>query len=180
MSENTPPPFTGNQPPSQTSGLAIWSLVLGILSLCCFTVFSGIPGVICGHTALSRIKRSGGMLGGQGLAIAGLVTGYMGIALAIFIIPMLAAIAIPNFVKARQTAQQNICIHNLRQIDAAKNSWATEKGKQPNEIPTAEDLKPYIPGNLMPMCPAGGEYRINAVEEHATCSVPKHELQDPL
>jgi len=76
----TIPPHLENSTHPKTSALAIWSLVLGILSLVCFTIFTAIPGVICGHKALSRIKRSNGTLTGQGLAIAGLVTGYMGIA----------------------------------------------------------------------------------------------------
>src|ERR1022692_2591212 len=104
MSE-TIPPIGGNQPSPKTSALAIWSMVLGILSLVCFSIFAAIPGVICGHKALSRIKRSGGTLAGQGLAIAGLVTGYIGIVLSLIFIPMMFAIAIPNFVKARDTAQ---------------------------------------------------------------------------
>lgn len=79
MNETLPPPLDPTSQP-KTSGLAIWSLVLGILSLLCFTIFAGIPGVICGHKALSKIKRSSGALTGQGLAIAGLITGYLGIA----------------------------------------------------------------------------------------------------
>ena len=54
----TIPPSLGNEAQPKTSGLAIWSLVLGILSLACFTIFAAIPGVICGHKALSKIKRS--------------------------------------------------------------------------------------------------------------------------
>jgi hypothetical protein len=47
------------------------------------------------------------------------------------IIGLLAAIAIPNFVKARTTSQQNACINNLRLIDASKQQWALEQKKQP-------------------------------------------------
>src|SRR5271163_3470571 len=131
MNETIPPSLEGMSPP-KTSALAIWSLVLGILSLACFTIFAAIPGVICGHKALSKIKRSNGTLTGQGLAIAGLVTGYLGIASAILFIPLMMAIAIPNFVRARETAQMNMCINNLRQIDAAKNEWALENNKTTN------------------------------------------------
>ena len=45
------------------------------------------------------------------------------------IIGLLAAIAIPNFIKARATSQQNACINNLRQIDGAINEWALETGQ---------------------------------------------------
>lgn len=178
MSE-TIPPIGGNPPSPKTSALAIWSMVLGILSLVCFSIFAAIPGVICGHKALSRIKRSSGTLTGQGLAIAGLVTGYLGIALAIFVIPMMLAIAIPNFVKARETAQMNACINNLRQIDSAKNQWALENKKQSTDMPSEDDLAPYLKaiGGQMPKCPAGGDYKINAVGEQPACSIPKHKLR---
>ena len=106
----TIPPLPGNAPQPKNSALAIWSLVLGILSLTCFSIFSAIPGVICGHKALSKIKQSGGALTGQGLAIAGLVTGYLGILWAVIFIPMMLAIAIPNFVKARDVANGE-CVH---------------------------------------------------------------------
>ena len=177
MNETVPPPFpTADMAPPKTSALAVWSLVLGILSLLCFTVFAGIPGVICGHKALSRIKKSGGTLSGQGLAIGGLVTGYLGIAWAVVVIPLLAAIAIPNFVKARDMALQNICVNNLRMIDAAKDQWALENNKKPGDVPTPNDLTPYLTSHQMPICAAGGSYTINAVTNPPTCSIPNHVL----
>jgi competence protein ComGC len=179
MSESIPPISSDNPPSPKTSALAVWSLVLGILSLACLSIFGAIPGVICGHKALSRIKRSGGTLAGQGLAIAGLVTGYIGIAFAIFVIPMMMAIAIPNFVKARDTALMNGCINNLRQLDTAKQQWALENKKQPTDVPTESSLVPYLKSKdgQMLKCPAGGEYKINAVGEQPSCSIPKHKLQ---
>jgi competence protein ComGC len=174
MNESTPPPLENATQP-KTSGLAIWSLVLGILSLLCFTIFTAIPGVICGHKALSKIKRANGAVTGQGLAIAGLVTGYLGIAYALFIIPLLVAISIPNFVKARSTAQANACINNLRQIDAAANQFALEHNKTNGEaINFPDDLTPYIKLNSqgkIPSCPAGGIYSIKRVGETPTCSL---------
>jgi competence protein ComGC len=173
----TIPSITGNAPQPKTSALAIWSLVLGILSLACLTIFAAIPGVICGHKALSKIKHSGGALAGQGLAIAGLVTGYLGIAWAIFVIPLMLAIAIPNFVMARETAQMNACINNLRQIDAAKQEWALENNKKATDTPVQTDLARYLSKKgQFPVCPAGGVYTINPVGEKPTCSIPKHKL----
>ena len=151
----TIPPLPGSTPQPRNSALAIWSLILGILSLTCFSIFSAIPGVICGHKALSRIKQSGGALTGQGLAIAGLVTGYLGIVWAVICIPLMLAIAIPNFVKARDTAMQNACINNLRQIDAAKQQWALENSKKAGDVPTEADLKPFLKNGVFPACPAG-------------------------
>jgi hypothetical protein len=94
------------------------------------------------------------------------------------VVPALAAIAVPNFVKARDTAQKNSCLNNLRMIDAAKAQWALENKKGQNDVPTWADLKPFIKngkgGRLT--CPAGGAYRINAVSQTPTCSHPGHAL----
>jgi hypothetical protein len=174
---NQPPAVPPPPAPPQNSALAIWSLVLGILSLTCFWLLTAIPAVICGHLAHSRIKASAGRLDGAGLALAGMITGYVSIALSIVVIPMLAAIAIPNFVKARSTAQKNSCINHLRIIDGAKQQWALENKKEPTDTPTAQDLTPFIPGGFNSLvCPAQGRYTINIVEMEPTCSVSGHNL----
>ncbi len=97
------------------------------------------------------------------------------IMIVVAIIGLLAAIAIPNFVKARATSQQNACINNLRQIDAAAQEWALEKGHKtgdPINYPT--DLTPYIKLNSnssIPPCPAQGTYSCNTVGNNPTCSL---------
>lgn len=86
---NTQAPATYQPIPSirPTSGLAITSLILGILGLTSCTLITGIPAVICGHMAMGRTDPLTGNLGGRGLAIAGLVMGYICCALiAIFLI----------------------------------------------------------------------------------------------
>lgn len=177
MNETAPPTFS-SAPQPKTPALAIWSLVLGILGvlllLVCIGPLFAIPGVVCGHMAYSRIKRSSGALAGEGMALAGLITSYISIGMAIFLVPMMMAIAIPNFVRARETAQENACINNLRQIDAAKQQWALEKGKQAGDVPTWDDLKPYL--GTIPHCPAGGTYTIGAVSNAPTCSIAGHKL----
>ncbi len=69
-------------PPAGTNGLAITSLVLGIFSPICCGCITGVPAVICGHIALSQISQNQN-LGGKGLAIAGLVLGYLSLALTV-------------------------------------------------------------------------------------------------
>ena len=172
------PPLSGLAYAPKTSGLAIWSLVLGIMSLVliCISPLFAIPAVICGHIALKRIKYSGGELEGNGLATGGLITGYVGIAFSVFFLPLLTAIAIPNFVKARATSQQIMCINNLRQIDAAKNQWALEHHKATGSLPTQDDLLPYLKNQQWLQCPAGGTYTIGAVDVSPTCSVTNHQL----
>jgi prepilin-type N-terminal cleavage/methylation domain-containing protein len=92
------------------------------------------------------------------------------IMIVVAIIGLLAAIAIPNFVRARNTAQRNACINNLRQIDGAKQQWALEYRKSDADVPTSDDVAPYIKNNRFPNCPGGGSYLVNAVNTDPTCS----------
>ena len=66
------------------------------------------------------------------------------IMIVVAIIGLLAAIAIPNFVRARQNSQKNACINNLRQIDGAKAQWALENKKVDGDTPVDADLTPYL------------------------------------
>ena len=66
------------------------------------------------------------------------------IMIVVAIIGLLAAIAIPNFVRARQTSQTNVCINNLRQIDGAKQQWALEQGQSGAVTPSLADITPYL------------------------------------
>jgi prepilin-type N-terminal cleavage/methylation domain-containing protein len=108
------------------------------------------------------------------------------IMIVVAIIGLLAAIAIPNFVKARATSQANACINNLRQFDAACQQWALEQHKDSSASATlATDLTPYIKLNSsgsVPACPANGTYSTSwAVTSSPTCSLstatPAHHLQ---
>lgn len=92
---------------------------------------------------------------------------------------MLAAIAVPNFTKARTTAQENACINNLRIIDGAKGQWALENHKQNSDTPTVQDLTPYVgrgPAGEFPVCPEGGKYIIGTIGEKPRCTIPGHVL----
>jgi len=71
---------------------------------------------------------------------------------------------------------QNACINNLRQIDGAKQQWALEKSKADADVPTTQNLLPYLKDGIFPACPEGGTYSINAVGEPPTCSIPGHVL----
>ncbi|MES2920485.1 MAG: DUF4190 domain-containing protein [Verrucomicrobiota bacterium] len=130
-------PGIGDNPPegthpsaARTSGLAIWSLVLGILAL--FSAgLTAIPAVICGHLALGRIKRSAGAQSGGGLAIAGLVTGYLGFC--VLGIAMLAGLTAPLVIRQRKKADQTEAINNARQIGLALFEFQSEYGSYPND-----------------------------------------------
>ena len=97
------------------------------------------------------------------------------IMIVVAIIGLLAAIAIPNFVKARTTAQKNACINNLRQIDGAKEQWALEQKKSAGASITQSEVDTYIKGGT-PKCPAGGTYTYGNVDTAPICSVATHSL----
>ena len=95
------------------------------------------------------------------------------------IIGLLAAIAIPNFVRARTTSQRNACIVNLKQIEGAKATWALENHKVASDAPALTDLSGTTDSYIrdVPACPGGGTYTPNAVSTKATCNnVDGHSL----
>lgn len=98
------------------------------------------------------------------------------IMIVVAIIGLLAAIAIPNFVRARETAQRNACINNLRQIDGAKQQWALENRQLSTATPTSANVQEYLKGNVMPICPASGNYTIATVSANPTCNQAGHTL----
>lgn len=99
------------------------------------------------------------------------------IMIVVAIIGLLAAIAIPNFIKARQSSQTNACINNLRQIEGAKATWALENKKVGTDAVTDADIfgsSLYIKDK--PACPAAGTYTLGAVDTRPICSITGHTL----
>ena len=70
----------------------------------------------------------------------------------------------------------NACINHLRQIDGAKQQWALENKKDANAVPAEKEIAAYLKANVIPKCPAGGAYTLNAVGAVPTCTVPGHAL----
>ena len=93
------------------------------------------------------------------------------IMIVVAIIGLLAAIAIPNFVKARATAQKNACINNLRQIDGAKEQYALEARLTTGAAVDTNAVNQYIKGNITPVCPANGTYTYGIVGTNPICSL---------
>ncbi len=99
------------------------------------------------------------------------------IMIVVAIIGLLAAIAIPNFVKARETSRTNACINNLRQIEGAKQQWALETKAAPSATPADSVLYGatlYI--TKKPLCPASGTYTTGNLSTPADCGVTGHDL----
>jgi type II secretory pathway pseudopilin PulG len=88
------------------------------------------------------------------------------------IIMLLATIAVPNFVRARRTAATSACIVNLKQIEGAINTWATETKAADDAPVDYSSIRPYLKGQVV--CPAGGKtfsdsYQLGTVADKPTC-----------
>jgi prepilin-type N-terminal cleavage/methylation domain-containing protein len=109
------------------------------------------------------------------------------IMIVVAIIGLLAAIAIPNFVHARTTAQQNACINNLRQLDGAKQEFALENKMAATATPTSTQIQPYMGrgAGSLPVCPLDSSsgfstsYNMNNLQLAPTCKInsTNHVLQ---
>lgn len=99
------------------------------------------------------------------------------IMIVVAIIGLLAAIAIPNFVKARSLSQQSACIENMRQIFGAKATWALENRKTPADTPNPDELYgPTLYIRETPECPGGGVYEMKPVDTKPICNISGHSL----
>jgi prepilin-type N-terminal cleavage/methylation domain-containing protein len=98
------------------------------------------------------------------------------IMIVVALIGMLAAIAIPNLVKARSQSQANACLNNLRQVDNATQEWALEHGKGPSSVVLYSDIQPYLKSEVL--CPAAGSgttfalsYSVSTVSNKPSCQI---------
>jgi Tfp pilus assembly protein PilE len=113
----------------QTDGKAIGSLICGIASLTIFWVLAGIPAIILGHISRSDIRKSAGRLKGEGLALAGLIMGYISLAIVPLIL-IAATILIPTLIRSRQAAHEAAAIATLWSINTAEETYkSTSNGR---------------------------------------------------
>jgi prepilin-type N-terminal cleavage/methylation domain-containing protein len=106
------------------------------------------------------------------------------IMIVVAIIGLLAAIAIPNFLKARSTSQQNACINNLRQIDGAIQQWALESKARVTDLlnPNGSQIQPYMgrgSTGLLPFCPLDSNKNFTTSYFVTDASTPPACLQQP-
>ena len=90
------------------------------------------------------------------------------IMIVVAIIGLLAAIAIPSFMRARQNTQVNTCINNLRLIDNGVDQWALEHNAVNGQATVQAEVEVYIK-NGWPVCPLGGVYVSPAVGTAPVC-----------
>lgn len=124
------------------NGTALAAMILGILSVFCFV--TSLPAVICGHLALSEIRRTGSS--GRGQAITGLVLGY--VFLVILIIALVVPFVLIPYVLEHHSEPQ--CSQNVRRIvQACEDYAANNDGRYPEEI---GDLRGYVSRETL-VCP---------------------------
>jgi len=91
------------------------------------------------------------------------------IMIVVLIIGILLAIAVPNFIKARETSRKQTCIGNLKQMDSAKEQWAMENNKTTGDAAAWADIVPnYV--KAQPSCPSGGAYTVDVIGTNPSCS----------
>jgi hypothetical protein len=150
MNDQFAPPPLPTAVPAKTSGMAIASLVLGILGVISCGI-TALIGLILGIISLVKIQNSGGKLKGFGLALAGtIVSGVF-----LLIIPIQAALLLPALAAAKQKAQEINCVNNEKQLALAVRIYS---GDNTNHFPTAatwcDAIKPYAGSGKIFKCPA--------------------------
>jgi hypothetical protein len=134
--------------PPKTAGVAIASLIFGILGLTCLLPLVGsVLAVIFGIIALNKVKDSSGTLRGQGQAVAGIVLGGV----SLIMIPIMAAMLLPVLASAREKARRAACLTNERQIALAMIMYREETGTCPQ---TLDDLRKYVDSDKIFHCPS--------------------------
>ena len=94
------------------------------------------------------------------------------IMIVVAIIGLLAAIAIPSFMKARTQSQANACINNLRQVEAGKEQWALATKQLANATAVTSEVMAYIKNpTSVTNCPGGGTVAFRVIGTNATCTV---------
>ena len=148
MTESTPPSIPVAPIPSRTSGLAIASLV------CAFVFPFGIPSIICGHIARSQIKKSQGGLTGAGLALAGLILGYL--SLLVMIPTMIAVLFFASRAYVKESNRET-CIINIKTVQKAVRGYQTFESLEVGSPISEKDIVgPDEFLDAMPTCPVDG------------------------
>ena len=138
-----PPNLPPNLPTTNAinNGLSTTSLVLGLLSVACFGLLTGLPAIITGHMARGKARRQPQVYGGSGMALAGLILGYVSILTTLVVVAVAAAFILPAMAKAKYRANSAPsaplmatpavnpsvqCVNNLKQLGLAARIWSND------------------------------------------------------
>lgn len=121
--------------PARTSAKAVWSLLLSILAVGCFWIFTGIPAILLGLSAKRDIRQSQGRLSGDGLATAGIVLGALSFVFSMLpLVGCLAMLAMPNFLEAQARAKVSRARTDLRSLAVALEAYNVDNNKYPPSL----------------------------------------------
>jgi hypothetical protein len=124
-----PSPEGSMSPSSPTiDGKAMASVLLGVLSIV-LSIFAGIPAVVLGHLSRASVRRSQGRLKGSGLALAGLIMGY--VSLALFPVVLFTGMAIPHLFRGQIAVNEASALNTLRSINYAATTYHVEHNAYP-------------------------------------------------
>ncbi|HTQ50607.1 MAG TPA: DUF4190 domain-containing protein [Candidatus Acidoferrales bacterium] len=162
LSNRIPPP-TAPAVPSRTSGLAVTSLVLGVLGL--FTCgITALFGLVLGIIAMVKVSNSRGALRGGGIALAGIIVS----GIFLLMIPIYAAMLLPALSAAKQRAQTIVCVNNEKQLALAIRMYSADNTNHfPPAIQWCDGIKRYVTTETPFKCPAANsssrcDYAFNA------------------
>jgi prepilin-type processing-associated H-X9-DG protein len=149
----TPPSLPVGTAPLKTSGLAVTSLVLGILGLFSCGI-TALVGLVLGIVALVKIKNSQGRLSGNGLAIAGIAVS----GLFLLMLPIFAALTLPALAKAKEKAQSIVCMNNVKQLCLATIMYSNDHNDTlPPAATWCDAIQPQVGSGKVFQCPSGDQ-----------------------
>jgi hypothetical protein len=142
--------------------LPVVSLVCGILSVTCLGLLAGLPAIITGHLAFGRARKAPSQHGGGGMALAGLIMGYISIILTLVVLGVLlpAVSKLNRMGGPKENTQRIICVNNLKQVALGARIWSTDHGDKlpPDFLTMSNELN--TPKILV--CPADGNHSLAA------------------
>jgi len=150
-----PPLPAASAGPARTSGMAVSSLILGILGV--FTCgITALFGLILGAIAMSQIKRSQGRLSGSGMALAGIiVSGIFLLMIPVYTALLFPALA-PALASAKEKAQAVNCVNNVKQLAIAMRMYSADNKNQfPPAATWCDAIRSYAGSDKPFRCPSG-------------------------
>ena len=146
---------TQRVPEPRAPGTAVASLVLGILSVICLGPLTGIPAIVCGHLARSRIRRQAGAVPGGGLALAGLIMGYLSLVMVLVWVSIMGAgvVLLTRLCPPVPALPPQACSAHLKQIALALRMYSADHGDAfPPDFDTLVKNN-YLGSRVMYLCP---------------------------